>query len=201
MLGCFSMILISAAVIGGGAWYAASRVPEWSRDAVAEIVHGSPLTEEDKEQLIAQIDRVLLAYQDGQMDLEQLMELSEHVVRSPVFGAIVAEAAEDKYIAQSGLSDRERAAGRLQLRRVVQGVYEQRITPEQLGPVLDYISRPDPSGQRQLIAYLDDDQLRAWIDECRRVADQAGVGPGGLNLDIGDEIERLVNAQLNGQLN
>jgi hypothetical protein len=194
------MLLITAVLGGAGTWIVMRNLPKWSRDAIVTVVEDSPLPADQKERVVAQVDRVVRQYQEGQVGPEQLGELVERLSQSAMFSLLVMNAAQQKYVVPSGLEEQEKQEADVTLKRLVLGLHEQRIAPQDLEPVLDYISMQDANGNRQLHNQVSDDQLRAMLADCDRLANQAQVAAGEFQLDVADEIESIVEETLTAAL-
>ena len=159
-------------------------------------VNDSPLEANEKQRITAQVDRVFTGYENGELTVEHLGKITERVMLSPVFGLTMAYAVEEKYVSSSGLDEGEKMAARVQLQRLVRGVFENQIETEELEQLLDYISTTDSSGQRRIHQQVSDLELRAMLAKCRRISDEADVPAGRFVFDIGREIERIVDEVL-----
>lgn len=167
-----------------------------SRQTLVDMVEQSEMEAEDKQAVIAQIDRVAADFKSGKITLEQVGQVMEELAQSPLFVLLMVRAAESKYVLPSGLSDEEKTQATLTLERVARGVFEKKIDPDSLDAALDPISTTDAQGQRQLKERVSDDELRAFLAECRKLADGAGMPAERFSVDIGDEIKRSVDRAL-----
>jgi hypothetical protein len=196
LLACLGVLLICGLAGAGGVWFVASNLADWSRDAVVGLVDGTSLPDQQKQRITAQVDRILEEYRDGRLDTEQLQSLAEQLAQSSLFGLLMVQAAQDKYVAPSGLDDEEKADADIALQRLLSGVQQTRIAREDLETVFDHISTVGMDGNRQLRPQISDEELRNMLAECERLADTAGVPRTDFHLDVAAEVERIVDETL-----
>lgn len=195
-LGCFGAVVLAAIVAAAGVWYVWKKLPDWSRSALVAAVEQSDLPDEQKQRIVTQVDRVVGEYKAGRLTQKQFSGILQELTESPLMSLLVAFSASEKYIEPSGLAPEEKEEARIVLQRVARGVHEQRITPEQLDPALDYLSTKDANGNRQFADKVTDAELRAMLAECRQIADEAQVPPGPFTVDVAAAIEKAVDQAL-----
>lgn len=196
VLGCFAVLLLAALLAALAGWYAWSKLPDWSRDVLVATIEGSDLPEEQKRQIVVQVDRVVAEYKAGRATWQEVRSIFQELSESPLFSLAMAYAASVKYIEPSGLSAEEKQQAQIALQRVARGVYEQLLTNEQLDSALDYVSTRQPNGERHFAETVTDENLRALVAECQRLADEAGVPPGPYEVDVAREVQRAVDKVL-----
>jgi hypothetical protein len=195
-LGCLGMTLVFVAAVVVGSWFALQRLPDWSRETLVKVVNDSQLPADQKQQLVQQIDRVHRAYEAGEVGVEQFESMAEELASSPLFGLIIASAAAEKYVKPSGLSADEKLSAQLTLQRITRGVHEEKIPYEDVEPALDYISEEDADGNRVFHNSVSDEDLQAMLVECKRLADEAEIPLDVMELNIADEIKKIVDKAL-----
>lgn len=172
------------------------KAPEWAHDAVVAAVEDSDLEPEAKASIREDMGRLLDEYRAGNITGERAQAALEEFAESPLPVLLIAYAAMDGYIDPSGLSDEEKSAARQVLQRVARGTFEGEIDPDDLEVAFDYISQKDFQGNRQLKNHVSDEDLRAFIAECKSVADQAGVPDEPYEVDVAGEVKRIVDRAL-----
>lgn len=200
LAGCLVVGLLSLLVCGGAAWYLAKNMKSIAsgvaRRAIVNAVEQSELEPAEKRAIIAEVDRVVNQYRTGQITLDDLGRVLEELAKSPVMQSIVVFAVDKQYIEPSGLTDEEKKAARLTLRRVVRGLYEEKIKEGDLGPALDHLSTKTPGGQRQMKDRVSDAVLRKFLAECQRLADQAGIPSEPGDIKISEEFRKAIDRAL-----
>ena len=89
----------------------------WAADfgsqAVNQAIDASDLPPQEKGEVKVQVERVAKALRDGRISLQQAGMILQKVFESPLMPALVVAAIDKHYIERSGLSDDEKAQGRV----------------------------------------------------------------------------------------
>jgi len=196
LLGCFTICVIFVVFCGVSAYLVVKRAPDWAHDAIIAAVNDSDLDAKAKAEVTAQMDRLLREYKAGKVENEQLLRALEELGQSPVLVLVIAYTAMEFYIEPSGLSEDEKADAKIAFQRVVRGVFDDMIDPDELEEAFDYISRKDFNGNRQPKNKVSDEDLRALVKECHRVANEADVPNEVYQVDVVAEVKRIVDRAL-----
>lgn len=196
LLGCLGVVSVLVVMGGFGTWWGLRKLPDWTRGAIDQVVQESDLAPEDKQMVMKQVDRLVEGYKEGKVDLEKLGQFAQRFAESPLMDLMIAYAAKIKYIDPSGLTDEEKAEADKTLQRVARGVVEEKIPKEKLDVALNQISNEIPNGGRQFREDVSDAELRAFLAECKKLADEAAIPEGEFKVDIGDELRKLVDETL-----
>lgn len=194
-LGCLGVIVILAILGAIGAYYVAQKAPDFVRDTIAKGVEESDLKPEDKQMVMQQVDRLVEGYKEGKVDLQGLGTFAEDFVQSPLMDLLIAFGAKVKYIDESGLTPEEKAEAERTLQRVARGVIEDKISQDELDIALNHISN-EVGQSRQFKEEVTDEELRAFLKECKRLADEAMIPDEEMQVDIGGELKKLVDKAL-----
>jgi hypothetical protein len=198
--GCLIIGVVSIVICGGAGWYAARNfkrlVSDAARQAIVSSIEQTELDPTEKQALVVQVDRVIDQYRTGEISLEDLARILDELSKSAVMQGIVIAAVETAYVEPSGLSDEEKQAAHLTLQRVLRGMHDERIKPGDLDTALAYVSNEVEDGQPQLKNRLTDDELRSFLAECRRVADQAEIPAEPFQIKFSDEFRQAVDRAL-----
>lgn len=164
--------------------------------AAADAVGHLDLPAEQKTGILTQVDRVAEGYKTGQISDEQLNQIFEKLADGPFAGALVVWGVEATQIYGSSLSDPEQQDASLQLRRVLRGYTEGKITEAQLAPHWEKISEPDPDnpGERRLKTNMPVDELREFIAGIKKQADAASVPDEMYKVDFAGEMKKAVDS-------
>jgi hypothetical protein len=194
-LGCLGVLVVLAIVGAIGAYVVAQKAPDFIRETIAKGINESDLKPEDKKMVLQQVDRLVEGYKADKVDLQKLGQLAEDFVQSPLMDLLIAFGAKVKYIDKSGLTPEEKTEAERTLHRVARGVIEEKISQEQLDIALNHIS--NKVGQsRQFKDEVTDEELRAFLQECKRLADEAMIPDEDVQVDIGGELKKLVDKAL-----
>jgi hypothetical protein len=196
LIGCLGICVVFVLICAVGAYLVLKRAPDWAHDAIIAAVKDSDLDAQAKKEVVAQMDRLLREYKSGNVPNEQLADSLEELGKSPVLVLVIAYTAMEVYIEPSGLSGDEKSDAKLAFQRVARGTFDETIDPEDLEDVLDYISRKDFNGNRQLKNYVSDEDLRELVKECTRIANEADVPTEAYQIDVVAEVTRIVDRAL-----
>lgn len=198
--GCFFMLLLMVIVIavlayvisqnwrGISAWFADSVVIPTALDATS-------LPEQEKEEIQVELKRPLDALRSGELKSDQMGDLVEAIVESPLLPTLALSVLDATYLEGSNLAPGEIAAGRLALRRFARGVIDNKIGEPAVEKVLSHIA--DREGDEWKFRPRDevsDDDLRDLIITAAQEADAAGVPAQVEEVDPSDEVRRVIDA-------
>jgi len=233
------VLLVSLSAIGamvvvccGGIYYVVNQAKRAGRNFVGDVgrvsavaaVHGSHFTEEDKDEMIAQIDRVTDEFKAGRLDMGEAGELMMELADSPIFAVSTLRWVEVKHLPRSGLPTEEQQQAVLTLQRTARGVIEEKIEQSALARLdRQYLKElVDPatrakrtdtgdgdkartgsspaageSGSVEVFKEtLTDDQLRGYLAALKKLADVAGIPEEPYQPDVGAEFKKIVDEAL-----
>lgn len=203
LLGCLGMTLVLVLLSCIGGWWlyqnAGKMIASTVRNAIVPAIEQSELTAEDKREVIAQVDRVIDAYKQGKITIEDMGRVMEELGKSPLLPLAIIYGVEEKYIKPSGLTPEEKTEARLTLQRVARGAFEQKISEQEFEPVLDAVSYQGPNNQRQLKDRLSDAELKDFLSKAKKLADDKEIPEEDYKVEIGSEIKKAVDAALKGK--
>ncbi|UUO04461.1 hypothetical protein M4951_13780 [Blastopirellula sp. J2-11] len=200
LLGCLVVILLIFAVFCAGGVYlymnAGTFVAQIAKSVGHQMIDETDLPEEQKVGMKEQIDRLADGYVDGDISQEQLEQIGTNISKSPVISAIPVIVVETLYIKKSGLSDEEKADAKKQLNRVAHGMFEDKITSEQLDPAMEKIATKDENGKWQMRNPLTDEELKSFVGEMKTIADENEIPDEDFNIDIVAEFKKAIDDAL-----
>jgi hypothetical protein len=165
--------------------------------AIKQAVDASDLAQQQKQAIGELVDRVADAFSSGRLSVDQMGSIMEKLARSPLMTSIMVTAADKKYLARSGLSDAEKAAGRETIRRFASGAVEKKIDKAGIDAAMTHISDIERNGRVQLRQTVSDDELRAFLAEAKVQADKAGIPNEPPMIDAAAEFKRIVDEAIN----
>ena len=203
--GCLWGCLITTAVLlslaATGSWFVAQNWRGWAgtvvRGVLEQTLDDTTLPEEEKIQIQEQVDRVVIAFEEGRLTEAQVERMMIDLAESPLAGTVIAFSIERKYFDVSGLSEEEKQEGRTTLQRCVRGWMDGLLTEEDVEAVLSHIGTKDAEGNWDLHDEVSDEDLRAFLADAKERADTAGVAETVEEVDPSEEIKRIVDAALN----
>ncbi|QNN21945.1 hypothetical protein HED60_06565 [Planctomycetales bacterium ZRK34] len=163
--------------------------------AATDAVGHLNLPADQKTGILEQIDRVAEGYKAERITEEQINQIFANLADGPFAGALVVWGVEASQIYGSDLTEAEQQDASLQLRRVLRGYTEGKITEAQLEPHWKKISEPDPEnpGERRLRHDVPVDELRDFVAGIKQEADDAGVPNETYKVDFAGEMKQAVD--------
>ncbi|MCH5377838.1 MAG: hypothetical protein JJ992_28110 [Planctomycetes bacterium] len=202
LIGCLVIFLICLIACSGIAWYVYANLgplktamADMARESIVSGIRESKLEEKEKQAIIAQVDRVVDKYKSGEITTQQLQRVMQELAESPLMGAILLYSVETQYVQPSGLSDEEKQQARRTLQRVLRGVTEGKIKTEQLDSAMDYVTVKQGKS-RQFKKKISDGDLRAFLAELKRKADDADVPDEPFEIKASEEFRKAIDRAL-----
>jgi hypothetical protein len=200
LIGCaiISAVIVAIAILIG-IWIA-NNARRWVSDLASEgmrqMIQSSELDQQVKQELIVQTDRVATAFREGRLSNEQARMLIEKLVKSPVMTSLIVTTVERKYFARSGLSDEEKAQGKITVQRYVDGLINKKIPEKSLDEVMPNIADRDGNGGWRLHQQVSDEDLQAFLEAAKQQADAAGIPETPEPFNPAEEVKKMVDEAL-----
>jgi hypothetical protein len=214
----FGVIFVGGAICIGGVWYITSNVDRWlaglGREAIVAMIQESDIPEQEKTEVITQVDRVVNAYKERKINQDDLQRVLTQLEESPAVKIIPLYGLDDVYLEDSGLSEDEVAKARRTFQRVFRGVYEGKISEEAFFAALPDDNEfptgdPDDNGAKLNLkitpasapagGVVAADSLRESLAKLDVMVTNARIPDEPFELDIGDEVKKAVDKALAGK--
>lgn len=201
LLGCLGLVAIFTLLLAGGAYWLFTSgkkviTDEIRKEVVAEIER-SGLSVEQQSALKSEIDRLTEQFQQGEISIQELMEIIEGLEQSPAMSIIRYYQAEGDPLDRASISPEQKQAAMLTLRRFVFGVFEQRIPESAIQDLMDpfILERGTDKDYRdlQFRPNISDEEIFAALKKAQQYADDAGIPKENLSPDIAREIREIVD--------
>lgn len=200
LVGCLAVLGVVAvlAVVGGVIVYmnwkgwTASAMNAGMKAAVAE----TNLPADQVGRINTQVDQLTAAFEAGDITFEDLANVVQALENHPLLAVGLLEYIEYSSLRVSGLTDEERAAGTLATQRLQRGMIEQGLTMKDIESVLEPVSQRGSDGDLQPLQNPTAPQVRLYIDAARAKADDLGIADEPYDVDVAEQIERLINDTL-----
>ena len=197
MAGVLLMMVLAAG------WFVSQKWRGWVGTVVEttlkESLDESSLPEAEKEEIQAQVQRVVAAFEERSLTEAQIDKLIRELAQSPLSASVIAFTIEKQYFDNSGLNDEEKEAGRMTLRRCVRGLFDGDLTEDDADSVLSHIGTRSPDGNWDFRDNVTDEELREFLADAKERADAAGVAETVEEVDPSDEVKRIVDSILNAE--
>jgi hypothetical protein len=197
--GCFMMLLLMVVVLGVLYYVISRNWRDWSASFADSVLipgalDATNLPEQEKQEIHVELRRPLDALKTGELKYDQIDDLVEAIVDSPLLPTLALSVLDAQYFEKSNLPPEEIAAGRLALRRFARGVIENKIPESAVEKVLSHIADKDGDEWKfRDREQVSDDDLRALIATAEQEADAAGVPAEVQEVDPSDEVRRVID--------
>ena len=203
LTGCLIALAVVVILVVAGGLFVMSQWRGWAASAATAgmtlAVEQLELSDEDKQLILARVDELAEDFKAKNVTLAQLKDVGVKLFESPLVQAVAVIAIEKNYFNDSGLSAEERADASLQLDRLARGVYEKKITHEEMQDALDEIV-VQTAGSNTIDFRdpdtVDDDDLRQLITEVRAAADKADIPNEPFEIDIAAQFIKAIDEAL-----
>jgi hypothetical protein len=197
LLGCLAAVIVFFVVGAIAVFWVSRNFRTWfsagASVLVNQAVDESELPVEEKQQIKDHVKDFFAAYEEGRISNDQLGLLVQKFAESPLMTTFVASAVETKYLDKSGLSEEEKADARLTLQRFMRGVIDNKIDNQARTRALSNVADPQPDGNWQFRETVTDAEIRAFVTEAKKAADDAQIPPEPPEFDPSDEVKRIID--------
>ena len=200
--GCliFVGVVIVLAVLAG--WWVSRSWRGWMGAGVTQTVDAmletSDLPAAEKQEIKAEAQRVADGIADGSISVEQMQQIMVGLAESPLLPMMLVKSVEAQYLDSSGLSDEEKAEGRVALERYASGLADGKFGQESNDKLMVHIADQDSNGQWQIRKTVSDDDLRAFLATAKEEADAAGIPEEVAPIDPSEELKKVIDKVLGG---
>jgi len=194
-------VTLGGVVVIGGAWYLATNLQSWvvglGREAIVAAINDSELPQDEKAELIVQVDRIVTAYKEHKIDQADLQRVFEELQDSPPLKALALYGIEDEYLSGTELKPAEIEKGRRTFQRILRGIYEGKISEDDF-----FAALPDEDEDQVRLAANKpadnsaDDDLRLSLARLKVIADNAGIPDEPFELKLSQEVKKIVDKAL-----
>jgi hypothetical protein len=206
------LVFVGFLVLGGvvcvaGVWYVASNIDKWvvglGREAIVAAINDSELPDGEKTEVITQVDRLVTAYKEKRINQQDLERVMTELQDAPALKALALYGIEDEFLAGAELPPAELEAAHRTFERALRGVYEGKINDEVFYKALPGYDDDQPvrlaSTNPADADSTSEDDLRELLVKLKVMADNAQIPDEAFQLDIGDEVKKLVDRALEGK--
>lgn len=199
-MGCgVAAVLFLAVVIGLGIWAAMSwkgwlaGTMKLGADAMLQQAN---LPQEQKDRILARVDALGDDFKNGKMTGDEFGKVVEAITTGPFIQLAMLVGAEKAFINPSALQDAEKDAARRSIQRVHRGLQEGLIMPDQSKPLIDQMMMTNANGQQQMKQVMTPEELEAFIQTAKGIADGASIPDEAYQVDLAAELDKAVEKAL-----
>jgi len=207
LIGCFGLLVLVALLVGGGTFWVFTKgkpvVSSWVREKIVDEIKSTGLSETQQAALTSEIDRVTEAFKQGEISFEDLMRILEGLEQSPALSALKYYKAQGNPLDRPTITDAQREAAMLTIRRFIFGVFDERIPDTAVEDLIDPFildsSRGKGIDELEFRSDITDDELFAALAKAKTLSDDAGIPEHNLSPDIAREVREIINRILEGR--
>lgn len=200
LIGCLAVLGVIAALVIIGGVIVWMNWKGWAGGAMnagmKAVVAEANMPAEQVGRINIQIDQLTGAFEAGDVTMEDLVKVVEAMEHHPILPIGVLEYIEFNSLQAAGLTDEEKAAGTLATQRLQRAFIDGQMVLDDLDPLLEPISQRDSDGNLQPIQNPTAPQVRLYIEAAEKKADELGVPNEPYDVDLAEQIERLINDTL-----
>jgi len=182
-------------VLGG--IYIAIHMKEWAADyaklAAQEVIKDSGLPDDQRKAILAEIQQLADDYKTGKISTQELSRVAKTIGQSPLIPLAGVQVARHKYIEPSDMTEKEKADAILALQRVARGVYEKKISKDEVDEITKPIADLRRDGHWTLKENPSRMELDQFIANAKAHADAAMIPNEPFDLDIAEELKKAIH--------
>lgn len=191
-IGCLTVVVLAIVVVVVVVMNFKKIAATGVRAVIVEGINNSQLPEEQKTELIQQVDALAEEFKKNNISMEQFAAIAKELAEGPILPLGMFMVVDAKYVKPSGFSDEEKEDAALQIQRFTRGVAEGAIPKETLQSSFRMLAVTDANGNQQLKESLTDDELRTFIGQLKATADKAKILDEPYEVDIAAEFRKAV---------
>jgi hypothetical protein len=200
LAGCLIVLAIVVAIVAGIGIYVGLHWKGWTADimqqAATAIVNESDLPQDQKTQIIAEVQKLGTDFKDGKVSLDQMQKVGMEIAESPLIHLAGVQAARQKYIEPSDMTVDEKAAANRSLQRFARGVFENKIPKEAIDDVVKPITTLKPDGKWEFKEKPTRLELDQFVANAKSKADEAKIPDESFDLNIAAELKKAIDKAL-----
>lgn len=205
--GCLIAVGIVLVLLVGGGIFAAMQWKNWAamgiKAGTEATVNESDLPAEQKQRIIASINKVADDFKSGAVTTDQMGKIMEEIAKGPLLPVGVVFAAEEKYLKPSGLTQEEKDAGKRTTQRFARAIFERKFSDEEVHKILEPVSQGnltisnsgkpiDANRNFQLKDKVNDAELRDFLARAKAKADEKQIPDEEFQVNIADELDKAI---------
>jgi hypothetical protein len=200
LIGCLVVAVVGLVLFGIVAYWVSQNWRGWVSDlstsGINELIDRSELPRQEKREIKVEVDRVIDAFRRGEVSGEQLGLILENLAESPLLTMIMVSTADAHYFENSGLSEEEKAEGRVSLQRFLRGAIDGTIDEDSVDAAMTHVADRQSGGGWRLREQVTDEQLRSFLTVAKEKADEANIPAEPPAFDPSDEVKRAIDEAL-----
>ena len=171
--------------------------PQWkpyrANKVAAQIIRDSGLPTDQRESILTEIKQLGDDFKSGKVSMEQLAKIAQEIADGPLIPLAGVQAARQKYVEPSEMTQAEKAEAILSLQRFARGVHEKKIRKNEIDDVVKPVSDIGPNGRWSLKAKPTRMEIDQFIANVKARADEAKIPNEPFDLNIAEELKKAIH--------
>lgn len=200
LVGCALCVLLAIGAVVGGYYLIKAKGPDFVAYVITNATDGmladSGLSDEEKQGIRGQIDRVTQKLKEGEIAGTDIQRFVEGMDESPFVALIVLAGLEHAAVRPSGLSAEEKDEASRTLQRLQRALVEGTITPVELKPLADRFSAIEEAADASQRSQLTDADIRTILQDLKAHVDKENIPDATFSVDYINETRKAVDLLL-----
>lgn len=218
LVGCLSVLAVVIVLAIIATVFVVRSYRGWVAKGIEKTVNAAmvemKIDDDEQSEISGHVQTLMGKYTAKEISNGQLGLVFEKLVESPLVAAGMLGGIDRLYITESDLSDEEKAAARVQLRRYANGLFDETIDPDSVETVLASVTTKNPDDNDIVIQHqfggtgtstyalrsadeVSMEDLQAMIAAAQAKADEAGVEANPAEVDLSDTLGIAIAQALN----
>jgi len=176
--------------------YVAMHWKGWTADianvATQEIVKESGLPEDQKLSIISDIKQLGEDFKTGKVSMEKMARVATSIRDSPLLPLAGVQAVRTKFIETSTMTADEKAAATLTVQRYARGIFEKKISTEDLDTVAAPIAEKRDDHNWNFKEHPTREEIDQFLSNAKAKADAANIPNEPFDLNIAEELRKAI---------
>lgn len=191
IFGVIFLCMIIGAIYVGMHWK--SWTAEFANVAVQGVLKDSGLPPDQQQSILTEVKQLGDDFKTGKISTEQIGKVAKSISESPLIPLAGVQLARHQYIEPSDMNEKEKAEAILSLQRFARGVYEKKISKEELNEAVKPVADLRNNGNWK----IKDNPTRMEIDQfvanVKARADAAMIPNEPFEVNIAEEVKKALH--------
>lgn len=191
IFGVLFLCMIIGAVYVGLHWK--SWTAEVANVAVQGVLKESGLPSDQQESILVEVRQLGDDFKTGKITTEQISKVAKAISDSPLIPLAGVQVARHKYIEPSNMSETEKAEAVLSLQRFARGVFEKKISRDELNEAVKPVADVRGNGSWKIKDNPSRTEIDQFISNVKARADAAKIPDEPFDVNIADELKKAIH--------
>jgi hypothetical protein len=180
-----------------GAVYVGMHWRSWTADvanvAVQGVLRDSGLPPDQQQSILAEVKQLGDDFKTGRISTEHISRVAKAISDSPLIPLAGVQLARHKYIEPSDMSEKEKAEAVLSLQRFARGVYEKKISKEELNEAVKPVADLRDNGSWKIKDNPTRMEIEQFVANVKARADAAMIPNEPFDVNIAEELKKAIH--------